>query len=613
MFTLLEVTALEDRTLLSADLTGYNASTGIWKSAVLTADGVIQTTTLLHWDPVNLMAVVQGDFDGDGARDVAAWSAYGYWVVGRAASGSGGTGTTEAPLQSEDWSTDLGPRLAWKAFLVGDFNDDGRDDVAMFAPDGSWYVAASTGSAFEMQRWGDSPWSPAGQWRAIEAGDFNGDGRTDVAAVDASGGWQVGVSTGASFVTQSWLPDGTLAKTADWTSTVVGDFNGDHSADIAVYQTSGAWWVGLSTGSSFSPAVWATGLPRGAAWKSVHAGDFNDDGLADVAALDRHGKLWTFISTEAAFTASTTALHDGIRGLPIRLNAGDFNGDGVDDLAVLYPNGNFAIETSSSGTGFAHAANGALGRGTWVNTFAGDRREPDPYVNHHRNLHNRTSHAYITSGDMAALRHDPTYFATIFQIYKIRLAVELGPAFSDVGDEGLAFCLSSIVAYQAAYYRGVGDPQGYFAPPPRRTLPVMLRGYKLVCNDYCYLAAELYRMAIPVATDPNTHISMLGFGSGPFGNHAQLVFSNGAIAILGDPTLGLVARTTFQYLRTGHGLPAGLIRQLIVRPEKTSYMQCIMQTFRSEVYTALRTGGYHNTSLIYVRNATNVDGGVRKA
>jgi hypothetical protein len=105
---------------------------------------------------------------------------------------------------------------------------------------------------------------------------------------------------------------------------------------------------------------------------------------------------------------------------------------------------------------------------------------------------------------------------------------------------------------------------------------------------------------------------MVGFGSGPFGNHAQLFFHNRAVSLLGDPTLGLVARTSFQYLRTGHALSAGLIRQLIVRPEATGYMQNVVQTFRGQVYGALRSGGYHSTTLIFERNATNVPTGLPK-
>lgn len=43
-----------------------------------------------------------------------------------------------------------------------------------------------------------------------------------------------------------------------WAFTVSGDFNGDGKVDIAQFDsTTGQWWVALSNGSSFTNSLWA--------------------------------------------------------------------------------------------------------------------------------------------------------------------------------------------------------------------------------------------------------------------------------------------------------------------------------------------------------------------
>ena len=62
---------------------------------------------------------------------------------------------------------------------MGDFNGDGRDDIAGRTPSGGWWVARSTGSQFINGLWGN--WSSRVSWDDVLVGDFNGDGRDDLA------------------------------------------------------------------------------------------------------------------------------------------------------------------------------------------------------------------------------------------------------------------------------------------------------------------------------------------------------------------------------------------------------------------------------------------------
>jgi FG-GAP-like repeat len=584
------VETLEDRTLMNASFLGYS-SVGNWETVALQSGNVVQVSTAAHWDPYAMVAMVEGDFTGNGQMDVAGWNELGYWTVG-VPNGSG-------QFQTAQWESGFGAQMTWKTFLVGDFTGNGRDDIAMFSNTGQWWLAVSTGNSFQMQRW-DVPgaWAPVSQWMDWQVGDFNGDGLADVAGLSSSGAWKVGISTGTSFQAQTWLPSKSWPIALPALDTFVGDFNGDGRSDLAGFFPSGQLWVALSTGTSFTVQIWAKNLPKGPNWLSFHTGDFNGDGFTDLAALDRLGNLWVFSSTGSSFNLSEWSARLPLAGTPLRLTVGDFNGDGKDDIAVITTSNQCGIALSD-GTGFTYVGAAALGQGPWAYTFSTDRLEPDRYVNRHAELLVHSMGRYITATDMATLKSDPAYFATIFQDYQYELSAELGPAFSGIGQNGLAFSLATIVAYQSASY-------GVPPTPNLNSVAAMLKLNNLVCNQYCVLAAELYRIAIPAAQDPGTTIKQVGFGSGPFGNHAQLVFTSGSVSILGDPTLGLVALASFSSLRQGVPVPASNIRQLIDRIEVSFALQFTMAAFRNDVYNALRDGLYPEEWLIYTYDDTNL-------
>jgi hypothetical protein len=128
--------------------------------------------------------------------------------------------------------------------LVGDFNGDGKADVMKLdvPPSGTsslgLWVGLSTGTSFATSEW--ARWD-ANRDIEVLAGDFNGDGKTDVIKLDvpssgsATLGLWVGLSDGARFATTQW--DRWVTYTG--MKVLAGDFNGDRKTDVMKFDVVG--------------------------------------------------------------------------------------------------------------------------------------------------------------------------------------------------------------------------------------------------------------------------------------------------------------------------------------------------------------------------------------
>ena len=168
--------------------------------------------------------------------------------------------------------------------MAGDFNGDGRTDLA--AGDGNGFVSVLLGN-------GDGTFQPATEYAAgsnpgaIVAGDFNGDGRLDLAVTDQ--GDANGNGTGVSILLGNG--DGTFQAPQEYAagnypaSLVPGDFNGDGQLDLAVGDLGGRE---RAAGQRRRHLPGPAGdLPRGGESRALLlAGDFTGDGRLDLAVAD---------------------------------------------------------------------------------------------------------------------------------------------------------------------------------------------------------------------------------------------------------------------------------------------------------------------------------------
>jgi hypothetical protein len=267
-----------------------------------------------------------GDFNGDGRDDIAGYhiSDGSIWV--HASSGMNSFFTNR-------WGGPVSPRTDW-TWLVGDFNGDGRDDLAGYHPsDGSLWVNLSMGNnSFSSSQWG-GPVSPRTNWTWL-VGDFNGDSRDDLAGYHPSDGtiW-VNASTGTnSFRSTRWA--GPVSPTTDWTW-LVGDFNGDQLDDLTGYHPSdGTLWVLLAANGTFHSRQWAGPFSPTTDW-SFTIGDFTGDDVSDLAGYHpSDGTVWISRSNGSQFVTFLQADLSPSTGWILRV--GDFNGDGMDDMSEFF-------------------------------------------------------------------------------------------------------------------------------------------------------------------------------------------------------------------------------------------------------------------------------------
>jgi hypothetical protein len=228
-------------------------------------------------DPVS--AVEAADFNADGNLDLVITNEYaGQQTV---ALGYGrGAFTTAGELY-----TGIFPVGA----AVGDFNSDGKLDVVVASagtqkyPGSGLNISLGRGDGTFTLASG-SPIPLGSSLSAVVAGDFNGDGRLDLAVTDSVAN-SVTILLGngdGTFVASSPIAVGTLPQ-----ALVADDFNADGKLDLAVANY-GDGTVTLLLGNGDGTFTEASGSPyptRAGAYQITTA-DFNGDGKLDLAVAN---------------------------------------------------------------------------------------------------------------------------------------------------------------------------------------------------------------------------------------------------------------------------------------------------------------------------------------
>jgi uncharacterized protein (DUF2141 family) len=288
------------------------------------------------------ISIAVGDFNGDGKLDLAVANFGSDNVSVLLGNGDGTFGSaTNYPLV-----VGMNPT----SIAVGDFNGDGKLDLAVANSFG--FSSATPGNVSILLGNGDGTFKSAmnfavgGSPHSVAVGDFNGDGKLDLAVANSLGN-SVSILLGNGDGTFGSAKNVAMAAGDSPISVVVRDFNGDGKLDLAVANNSPvvnnsnvSILLGDGTGSFSALTQFVVDSVAGANLTSMAVGDFNGDGKLDLAVTNsiaqgvRSNTVSIFLGDGlGSFSGATYFVAVG--GQPASVAVGDFNGDGKLDMAVV--------------------------------------------------------------------------------------------------------------------------------------------------------------------------------------------------------------------------------------------------------------------------------------
>jgi hypothetical protein len=196
---------------------------------------------------------------------------------------------------------------------------------------------------------------------SVATADFNGDGKLDVATVNAEGS-NISVLLGTGRGT--FQPPVNYPDTLEPAFIVAADLNGDGKPDLAVADYESNISIFLNNGDGTFPSE-PTNYPTGQGAVALAVGDLNGDGIPDLVAANYTADTVSVLlgKGDGTFGKATTYL---MGASPYSVALGDFNGDGKIDMAlslqysaagkvgVFFGNGDGTFQnlvTSSTGVG----------------------------------------------------------------------------------------------------------------------------------------------------------------------------------------------------------------------------------------------------------------------
>lgn len=245
------------------------------------------------------------DYDGDGRTDLQVYrNSNNTFYALRSTDG----GYLEQQLGAPGDSVSL--TVDWDGDGISDFS------TARYNAEALWRIIPSTTGILQETRWGSSA---LGDFFA--AGDYDGDGKFDI-AIFRAGVWHIIESSTGNFRYEYWGQSGDVPAP--------NDYDGDGFADLTIARSENGqrvWWIKQSSDGQVRV------IPFGLSSDAFFTGrsDFDADGKADLLVIRNvSGQRVFYIlrSSDGALQVQQWGLSSDV------VKVGDYDGDGRTDFAV---------------------------------------------------------------------------------------------------------------------------------------------------------------------------------------------------------------------------------------------------------------------------------------
>jgi hypothetical protein len=279
---------------------------------------------------------VRNDFNADGRSDVL-WrhdnGSFTTWL----AEANGGFASNDANSLFNTIPN------AWQIVGTGDFNGDGRDDVVWRRSDGTFTEWLAQDNGRFISNDSNAMELVPTSWRVDGVGDFNADGRDDLIWRNDNGTFTTWLGQSDGGFVSNDVNSARVLPTS-WQVVATGDFNGDGRDDIAWRRSDGTFtnWLATGNGSFTSNDInaWRTDIPN--SWRIEGTGDFNGDDRDDLVWRRDDGAFTTWLAQpNGGFVSNDANSWALISNNWQIVETGDYNGDGRDD--ILWRNSNGAL------------------------------------------------------------------------------------------------------------------------------------------------------------------------------------------------------------------------------------------------------------------------------
>ncbi len=279
----------------------------------------VSTGSATGWKP---SSIAVADINGDGIPDLVVGNVNDSACSVTILLGNGDGTFTRAPNPP-------GPIESVVAVALGDFNNDGKIDIAAVVANNQVLILLGNGdgtfTAVPVQpATGRNP-------AAIVAADLNNDGRLDLAVVNKDD-QTVTILLGSGDGT--FAPAAASPVTGNAPSAIAaGDFSGDGNIGLAVANSADNT-VTLLLGNGSGLFIPGATLPTGAGPASIAAADFDGNGTLDLATADFNGGSVTVYLGNGDGTFKSSGQSLATNGSSVSIAVADLLGEGKLDLIV---------------------------------------------------------------------------------------------------------------------------------------------------------------------------------------------------------------------------------------------------------------------------------------